>query len=58
MDGKQDQTMPESELAAAKIAALEAENEGLRKEVAKLRALLRSREQSAMSTRLKDALRE
>ncbi|CAH1223937.1 hypothetical protein PAECIP111893_05051 [Paenibacillus plantiphilus] len=49
-----------SELSEAKsvIAALQAENDGLKGEIARLRSLLRSRDQHAMSTKLKDALRE
>ncbi|MBW7474680.1 hypothetical protein K0T92_07975 [Paenibacillus oenotherae] len=48
----------ELEQAKQLIAALQAENDGLKRETAKLRGLLRSRDGHTMSTRLKDALRE
>jgi len=46
------------EQAEREIAALTEDKLRLEREVAKLRGLLRVRQQDAMSSRLKDALRE
>ncbi|GGD94428.1 hypothetical protein [Paenibacillus nasutitermitis] len=46
------------EQAEREIAALTEDKLRLEREVAKLRSLLRARPQDAMSSRLKDALRE
>ncbi|MBW7454903.1 hypothetical protein ACFOLF_12610 [Paenibacillus sepulcri] len=46
------------EQAQREIAALTEDKQRLEREVAKLRGLLRLRQQDAMSSKLKDALRE